>query len=52
MEGNSEGARLTNEASQYRRTAFDGVLMRNDRVNMVNKLMAKTQKVYKYIDKA
>jgi hypothetical protein len=34
--------RMSEISSQYGRTAFNGVLMHNDRVNMVHKLMAKS----------
>lgn len=35
--------------SQYARTAFNGVLIHNDRINSVHKLMHKYQHVNKYL---
>lgn len=37
------------EKSQYGRTAFNGVLRHNDRVNMVQKLMKQYQQVNKQL---
>jgi hypothetical protein len=36
---------------QYGRTAFNGVLRHNDRINAVNKLMKTVQNVNKYLNK-
>ena len=39
------------QSNRYGRTAFNGVLMHNDRINSVQKLMAKYQNVDKYLSK-
>jgi ankyrin repeat protein len=40
----------SNPNSKYGRTAFNGVLMHNDRINSVQKLMNKCQKVNKIVN--
>ena len=50
QEGSSDlAASKQAQNAQYARTAFNGVLMHNDRINSVHKLMNKHQHVNKYL---